>query len=220
MSLSSNIALIGARGAGKSKTSRGLSKISGKPIMSTDSLVCYEAGGKSIKNIVSEYGWKGFREMEAQILQKVSVMQNIIIDSGGGILREIVSSSGNYPSSNEDSKEIFSEKNALLLKSCSYVVFLKRSIERLIQKNQPSPERPPLGVHYPSLLEERSRDYERVADLTIDMDVLSVEEASQIVLEKYSEKYTEEAGQIVLEKYSEKVSEKIPENQQSIFPKR
>ena len=188
MSLPSNIALIGARGAGKSKTSRKLSKISGKPIMSTDSLICFEAGGKSIRNIVLEYGWKGFRDMEAQILQKVSVMQNIIIDSGGGILQEIVSSSGSSSSFNEDSKEIFSEKNAQLLKSCSYVVFLTRSIERLIQKNEPSPQRPPLLGSYPSLLAERSNGYKKVADLTLDMDVLSVEEASKIVLEKYSKK--------------------------------
>ncbi|WP_407658885.1 shikimate kinase, partial [Leptospira soteropolitanensis] len=63
-----NIIFIGARGAGKSKVSRSLSKKTDFPVVSTDSIAVYETGGISIPSFVEKFGWKQFRELEYSIL--------------------------------------------------------------------------------------------------------------------------------------------------------
>lgn len=165
----SNIAFIGARGAGKSKLTRKLSKVTGLVTMSTDNLVSYEAGGESIESIVKREGWKGFRNREYETLAKIVQMKSILIDCGGGILVEA-------PGSEEDPLEHFSERKANLLKENSFVIYIHRSMNWLLGHKK-NASRPDLTGSYSELLQRRIPWYESVADYTLNLDGRDISDA-------------------------------------------
>lgn len=175
-----NIALIGARGAGKSKISRKLAKLLERQIFSTDSLISYEAGGEPISAIVGKVDWQGFRDMEHDVLAKVSSMQNVLIDCGGGILVEAPGYEGNK-------KECLSKRKAELLKNC-VVVYLKRPMKYLMEKGKLDSNRPELTKDYKALLERRLPWYEDAADLTVSLVDISVKEAALKIVEGLNKK--------------------------------
>ena len=157
-----SIALIGARGAGKSRLSRKLGKKLERSVFSTDTQISFEAGGRTIQQIVSDEGWTGFRDREYEILQKVSSMQPAIIDCGGGILVEAPESRG---------IESFSQRKAAILQEYCIVVYIKRPMSWLLGKVEESASRPNLGGEpYEELLNRRLPWYEQVADIVLDAD--------------------------------------------------
>lgn len=190
-----NIALIGARGAGKSKLSRRLKKLCEHPVMSTDTLLSYENGGLSIAEIVEQLGWPALRRLEHEILVKLSQVQNVIIDCGGGILVDVKgrsqssarnsSSDGEGPWDQSEYKEYYSKAKAKLLKKHCHVVYLRCSKRYLIAKNLISSERPALFGDYKKLLKKRMTYYKKAADLTIDMEDYTIEKAALLLHKKY-----------------------------------
>jgi len=175
-----NLAFIGARGAGKSRISRKLGKLTGRTVLSTDTLISYEANGASIPAIVKEEGWGGFRSREYAVLKKISIMENIIIDCGGGILVEV-------PEENDpENKEILSERKLHLLKSIATVIYVKRDIEWLIKKVAGDPSRPDLSGDYRTLLMRRLPWYEDAADYILDMESLNSENVITILMDKFN----------------------------------
>lgn len=156
-----NLALVGARGAGKSKISRKLSKKASRVLLSLDNLICYEMGGRTIQSIVEEMGWKGFRDLEWSMLAQVCQMPNVILDCGGGILVEAPIEPG--------APERFSERKASLLKRHARVVYIKRDWDWLMSKSGLDPARPALGDDYRAILEKRLPWYEATADYVLDM---------------------------------------------------
>lgn len=157
-----NVALIGGRGAGKSKVSRRLSKLTGWPVMSTDILVAYEAGGLSVEKIVAKEGWSGFRAREFAILEKLKLMQEVIIDCGGGILVEA-------PAADGSAGETFSKRKSELLRSYATLVYIKRPMSWLLEKARKDSNRPDLVGNYVELLERRLPWYEQAADQILDL---------------------------------------------------
>jgi shikimate kinase len=158
-----NLALIGARGAGKSKLSRKLSKALARPSFSTDEMISYESGGYTIEHLVEQRGgWTGFRDREFFVLEKISRMNNIIVDCGGGILVEAPKSS--------KSNETFSKRKADCLKKYCFTVYLRRPEDVLLQKLNPDPNRPNLTGDYQDVLKRRYPWYESCADLVVDLD--------------------------------------------------
>jgi len=166
-----NIALIGARGVGKSKISRKLNKLLTHQVFSTDSLISYEAHGAPISSIVEKLGWTGFRDLEHQVLAKVSVMSHVLIDCGGGILVEA-------PGFHDQHKESFSIRKADLLKKHCTVVYLERPLKVLVEKGKLDANRPELSKDYQELLERRLPWYEKAADITISLAEVSCKEAA------------------------------------------
>ena len=172
-----NLALIGARGAGKSKVSRKLSKLMDWPVFSTDSLITYETSGDTIEKIVAEHGWTGFRDREHQVLSRVSAMTGVIIDCGGGILVEA-------PQSTQHFEETFSLRKSQCLKHSCLTVYLKKSVDELCAKMEPDPNRPNLVGDYRTLLERRLPWYEGSADITIEMENLSIKDTALLIIKK------------------------------------
>ena len=171
-----NIALIGARGAGKSKVARKLARQSGLTALSTDTLISYEEQGRTIASIVARYGWEGFRQQEYEILKKVCAMRSVIIDCGGGILIEAAEENGVEP---------VSQRKIELLQESSFVVYLRRETDYLLKKvTKGDPNRPDLHGSYIRLLERRLPLYEKYSDLTLDMAVFDVDAAVEILNEK------------------------------------
>ncbi|MET0022900.1 MAG: shikimate kinase [Sedimenticola sp.] len=159
-----NIVLIGMRGAGKSNISRRLSVMTKWPVLSTDLLIEYENGGRTIPEIIADNNgdWRSFREMEFEVVRKISRLDNTIIDCGGGIVVDL----------DENGNEIFSERKIELLRQNGTIVWLKGDIARLAAKVQGDPNRPALDAvrSAEELMHRRLPFYEQAADLIMDLE--------------------------------------------------
>ena len=81
-----NIVLIGYRGTGKSVISRILAGILHCQRYSIDEEIVRKAR-KPILEIVEQESWSRFREIEREIVKKVSEeAKNLVIDCGGGVV--------------------------------------------------------------------------------------------------------------------------------------
>jgi shikimate kinase len=174
---STNIALIGARGAGKSKISKKLSKLIKWQTFSTDDLISYEAGGLSIDHLVSKRGgWTGFRDREFFVLDRLVEMKGVIIDCGGGILVEAPQE--------KSLEETFSTRKANCLKRSCYTIYLQRNMDEACEKMNPDPNRPNLLGDYRKILQKRFPWYEKNNDLTIDLSTHPIKEATDLIYQQ------------------------------------
>ena len=76
------IFLCGFMGAGKSSVGRALAKALHCPLLDTDDLITEEYG--PIPHIFAEKGEAYFRQLEAQLAQKLSNESDVVIATGGG----------------------------------------------------------------------------------------------------------------------------------------
>ena len=83
-----NIVLIGMRGVGKTNIARRVSFLTKRPDMSTDILVEYESG-LGIPRFVELHGWAAFRQAEYDVIKKLSALDGLIVDGGGGIVVDL-----------------------------------------------------------------------------------------------------------------------------------
>lgn len=133
-----NIALIGPRGAGKTKISIALSRRLKLPVLCLDALISYEEQGKSISAIIEEHqgNWSYFRDLEFQVLSKAALVANVILDCGGGIVVDV----------DQKGEEIFSKRKVELLKKSAMVFFLHPPLETVVQKIAGDKDRPALST--------------------------------------------------------------------------
>ena len=80
-----NIVLIGYRGTGKSTVGKVLAARLGRPVVSTDTEIVRRAG-LTVPEIVAQYGWDHFRDLESAVCRDFSVQDGLIIDTGGGAI--------------------------------------------------------------------------------------------------------------------------------------
>jgi shikimate kinase len=172
-----NIALIGPRGVGKSKISKRLSKLTGKPVLSIDSIAIYELGGKTIADFVAENNgnWKPFRDLEYKILKNLENSKGLILDCGGGILFD----------TDENGNEVVSEKKVDLLRTMAEVVFLDNELEALINKVANDSTRPDLSAKesYQEILQRRIPIYKESAHFRLFLGDLKKESAAQRIID-------------------------------------
>jgi shikimate kinase len=158
-----NIVLTGMRGVGKSNISRRLSLLTKWPVLSTDLLIEYENGGKTIQEIIEANNgdWVAFREMEFQVIQKISRFDQVIVDCGGGAIVDLA----------DDGTEIYSERKVNLLKANGQIVWLKDDIEYLAAKVKGDQRRPTLDETRSAeeVMRRRLPFYEQAADLVVDI---------------------------------------------------
>lgn len=156
-----NITIIGIRGAGKSNVSRRLSVLTKRPVFATDTMVEYEAGGRSIADLVAAQGWPAFRARELQVLRKILRMDGVIIDAGGGLVMDLV-----------DGVEVFSEHKVGLLRAAGPVIWLRGDVARLVAKVEAKADRPALtdASAVLQLMTDRQPCYERAATHIVDIE--------------------------------------------------
>lgn len=118
------IVLIGYRGAGKSTIGRLLQKKLEWEYISTDEQI-EKLEEKTIGEIVEKNGWNYFRKLEESVIKKMELSQNIVIDTGGGIVE--------------------SKENILKLKSASLMVWIDAQIEDIVERLQKHQDRPLLN---------------------------------------------------------------------------
>nr|CRH07577.1 Shikimate kinase [Candidatus Magnetococcus massalia] len=177
-----NIALIGMRGAGKSNISRRLSLFTKRPVLSTDLLVRYEQEGQTIAEIVdqSPRGWQAFRDLEYQVVHKASMLDEAIIDCGGGVIVDL----------NERGEEIYSSRKVGALKRTGVIVWLRGDITKLAEKAvAKDPNRPTLDAtqSLEALMQHRLPFYEKAADIVVDIDNKKRKQLAEEILTRTSE---------------------------------
>jgi len=156
-----NIVLIGYRGSGKTSVSRELARMLGWPMVDTDTLVVQQTG-KSIKDLFADMGEPGFRDIESQVIAKVSTHNQYIIATGGGV--------------------VLRQSNVDLLKKNGKLIWLNAPAEMLYARVQSDANthisRPNLtpggGIEeVQTLLAKRTPIYQAAADLIIDVSTVT-----------------------------------------------
>jgi shikimate kinase len=158
-----NIILIGYRGTGKSVVTEILSKSLGMKAMGMDREIVQRAG-LAVPRIVEKYGWEAFRDMETAVAMDFARFDNVIIDTGGGIIER--------------------PENMAALKENGLVFWLKASVGVIVERISSGTERPALTrgktfvEEVSEVLESRLPKYAEAAQYEIDTDNLSPDEVA------------------------------------------
>lgn len=147
-----NIYLVGLMGAGKTTIGRGLAKKFGWRFIDSDHEIEARTG-VSIPTIFEIEGEEGFRRREAQVIEELSKLSNIVMATGGGV--------------------VLAPMNRECLKRNGVVVFLDVPPVQLYERTRNDRNRPLLQVADPlarlkSLHAERTPYYREVADIIIE----------------------------------------------------
>lgn len=176
-----NIIIIGMRGAGKSNVSRRLAVLTKRQVFSTDTMIEYENGGRTIADMIAESGgdWHAFRDLEFEVTQKITKMDNAIIDCGGGIIVDL----------DKKGNETYSKRKVDALKKSGTIVWLKGDIKRLVEKVKNKPERPSLSAlkSAEELMHSRMPFYEMAADVVIDIEGKKRPELAEMIVKIFKD---------------------------------
>ena len=162
-----NLVLIGYRGTGKSAVGALLAARLGMPCIAMDALIV-ERAGMSIPDMVAQRGWPAFRELESAVARELSRRDDIIIDTGGGVIER--------------------HENIAALRVNGLLIWLKASVETIIARIQGDIQRPSLtgGRSFTDevadVLARRAPLYRSAAHHEIDTDPLTPEEAADRIV--------------------------------------
>jgi shikimate kinase len=164
-----NVVLIGYRGTGKSAVAALLAQKLAMTAVSLDEQIEREAG-LTIPEIVEKHGWAWFRDLESKITEKFSAMDNLILDTGGGV--------------------VLREENVRHLCRNGCIFWLKASVDTIGTRIQDTSNRPSLTgaksflEEIEEVLAERLPLYRAAANHEIHTDSLSVEEVADAIIER------------------------------------
>ena len=163
-----NIVLIGYRGTGKSVVGKIVAERLQMKCIAMDARIV-EKAGISIPDIVENHGWTTFRNMESEVTQELAKLDNIIIDTGGGVIER--------------------PANIDALQANSRIIWLKASVGAIVSRIEGGAERPSLTgeksftEEVAEVLERRTPKYNRAAQYEIDTDRLTPEQVADRVIE-------------------------------------
>jgi shikimate kinase len=162
-----NIVLIGYRGTGKSTVAKILGQRLKRTVISTDAEIVKEAG-QSIPLIVEQFGWDHFRVLETQMCQKLTGQDNLVIDTGGGL--------------------ILKEENVKILKANGKIFWLTAMVETIVSRISGDTQRPSLSgtksfvEEIEEILEIRRPHYQAAADHVIPTDQATPHQIADAIL--------------------------------------
>ena len=159
-----NVVLIGMPGAGKSTTGIVLAKILNKSFIDAD-LVIQAQCDKTLQKIIDAMGPDGFIEIENSILSDLTA-ENSVIATGGSA--------------------VYSDEAMRHLAEIGKIVYLQISYESLRGRLGDLQERGVvlkggMGMSLRELYDERQPLYEKYAQLTVNVDDLSITAAARKV---------------------------------------
>jgi shikimate kinase len=162
-----NITLVGFMGTGKTTVGKLLAKRLGYRFVDSDDEIESEQG-VSITHIFSELGEAHFRDLETDMLKRLSKREGLVISAGGGA--------------------VIRAENVENLKKGGPVVCLAATPEEIYERVKHSTHRPLLKVDDPlgrirELLDLRRKFYSR-ADFTVDTGGLGPEEVVGRILKR------------------------------------
>ncbi len=162
------IVLTGFMGTGKTSVGKELGRSLGYPFIDTDSLI-EEREGKPISLIFKEKGEDYFRRLESTVVKEVSLRSNVIIATGGGVIKNRI--------------------NVDNLGRRGIIIWLKTEPEIILKRIMlEGGKRPLLDVEEPlneikKLLFEREGIYEQ-SDIVFDTSYITPGETAQEIIEK------------------------------------
>lgn len=164
MAQKSNVVLIGMPGAGKSTLGIVLAKILAYDFIDAD-IVIQNQCDKTLQKIIDACGPEGFIEVENQILSEIKA-ENSIISTGGSA--------------------VYSDEAMRHLSEIGTVVYLQISYDQLVSRLSDLQERGVvlkggIGMSLRELFDERKPLYEQYAEITVDVDDLSITAAARKV---------------------------------------
>ncbi len=136
---SANIVLIGMPGCGKTTVGREIAEKMKRPFIDTDEEI--EKSGKSIPEIIENYGEEAFRNTETDAIKALRNTRGSVIATGGGA--------------------IIRDENAEALRENGIVVFLDTPLEMLETKGRPLSSKK--GIE--NIYRERIEKYRKSADI-------------------------------------------------------
>ncbi len=148
-----NIVLIGYRGTGKSTIAEILGEKLSMRVIGMDAEIERRAG-KPIPEIVEEYGWDHFRDIESQVAADLGSDDELVIDAGGGV--------------------IVRPQNIESLKKNGIIFWLVADEETIVERIKDGTQRPSLSgsktfvEEVAEILAERQPKYKAAANHTID----------------------------------------------------
>lgn len=163
-----NIVLIGYRGTGKSVVGELLAIRLGMPCIGMDAKIV-EKAGMSIPEIVKKYGWPKFRDLESEVARELADLDNIIIDTGGGIIER--------------------SENIKTLQTNACIFWLKASVDAIVSRIQEDTQRPSLTTgktfteEVAEVLEQRIPKYKIAAHYEIETDTLTPEKVAERIIQ-------------------------------------
>ena len=158
-----NIVLVGLMGAGKTTVGKILAEKLKKEFIDTDELIVKEEK-KSINEIFAQSGEKYFREIEKNIIEKVSELSDKVISIGGGALENF--------------------ENISNLKRNGILFYLKADVNTLEQRLKNTTDRPllkntRLKEKLMELLNKREKNYllsQKIIDTTNEKTIDTITE--------------------------------------------
>ncbi|GAA4032358.1 bifunctional shikimate kinase/3-dehydroquinate synthase AroKB [Actimicrobium antarcticum] len=147
-----NIFLIGLMGSGKTTVGRALAKKLNKRFIDSDHEIEARTGA-SIPLIFEIEGEASFRQREAEVIRDLTQLDDIVLATGGGV--------------------VLNPDNRALLAAHGTVIYLRASVNSILQRTRHDKNRPLLQTADPRRrLEDISRQrdpmYAEIADIVID----------------------------------------------------
>ena len=155
------IILIGYMGCGKSTIGTKAAKALGTKFVDTDEWI-EEQEGMKISELFAQKGEAYFRQKETKVLCDLKKEpKGMVLSTGGGLP--------------------IKEENAKLLKQLGIVVYLKAEVDTLVERLKEDTTRPllkegDLREKIERMLEVRNPIYEKVADVILQTDTMSIYE--------------------------------------------
>ena len=173
MEQAANIFLVGMMGAGKTTVGRTLARRLKLRFIDSDHEIEARCGVK-IPVIFEIEGEAGFRSREAQALAELTVLEGIVLATGGGA--------------------VLREDNRRLLGARGIVIYLRATPEHLFERVRQDRNRPLLATGDPlarlrQLYRERDPLSREVADLVVDTGRQSVQVLTRGLLEQLATRW-------------------------------
>lgn len=140
-----NVILVGMPGSGKSTLGKKLAQALNRPFYDLDEVI-REESGRSPAQWIEEEGEAYFRDIETQLLAKLTAQHGNVIATGGG--------------------SVIRERNRDLMHQNGRVVWLQRELDKLSTHGRPLSQTKGVALLYA----EREPLYRAVSDLTIQVD--------------------------------------------------
>ena len=165
-----NIFLVGLMGSGKTTIGRALAKRLNMRFVDADQEIESRTGA-SITLIFEIEGEASFRQREADVIRDLTQQQGIVLATGGGA--------------------ILNEQSRRSLRAHGTVVYLRASVNSLVQRTTHDRNRPLLQTADPrarieELMQQRAPLYEEVAHITVETGRPNVQSVVQNILAQLS----------------------------------
>ena len=156
-------------GAGKTTIGRLLAKSLAVPFYDSDKAI-EENTGVDIPTIFEFEGEDGFRDREQKMIRQLTKIDGIVMATGGGA--------------------ILREENRKLLQENGFVVYLKCSVDRILERTRRDTQRPLLKTDNPrgkieDLFDQREPLYLACADFQIDTGTLPSKIVANHILNEF-----------------------------------